>query len=51
MWTYCWATTMREANIQQPLMSNGFSNKHVPKETTEQQQKNGVLYAVRAQGL
>jgi hypothetical protein len=32
-------------------MSNGFSNKHVPMETTEQQQSNGVLYAVHAERL
>jgi NAD-dependent dihydropyrimidine dehydrogenase PreA subunit len=28
-----WVTTAREANIQEPLMSNGFANKHVHTET------------------
>jgi hypothetical protein len=25
----CWATISKEAAIQQPLLSNGFVNKHV----------------------
>jgi hypothetical protein len=37
MQTHCWATTARYENIQQPLLSNVFANKHVPKATTELQ--------------
>jgi hypothetical protein len=33
------------------VLSNGFSNKHVPTETNEQQQRNGVFCAVRTEML
>jgi hypothetical protein len=35
----------------QPLLSKGFSDNHVHMETIEQEQKNDVFYAVRAEGL
>jgi hypothetical protein len=36
MYTRCWATTAEEAANQQPLLSNGFSNKHVSTATITQ---------------
>jgi hypothetical protein len=50
MWTR-WATTARLPNIQQLLLSNGFSNKHVSMETIEQNQRNRVFYEVHAEDL
>jgi hypothetical protein len=41
----------RKQIINKLLRSNSFSNKHVPMETIEQQQKNGVSCAVRAEML
>jgi hypothetical protein len=35
----------------QPLMRNYFSNKHVAIKVIEQQQRNGVFFAVRAEML
>jgi hypothetical protein len=37
--------------MQEPLLNNGFSNKYVSIDTTEQQQKNRVFFAIRAEML
>jgi hypothetical protein len=42
---------IHKKQIQESLLSNGFSNKHVPIETIEQQQRNDVFCAVRDQML
>jgi hypothetical protein len=34
-----------------PLLDNAFANKHIPMETIEQQQRNGVFYEARAEML
>jgi hypothetical protein len=36
---------------QQPLLSNGFGNKHVSTATIAQQQWNGIFCALRAEVL
>jgi hypothetical protein len=42
---------MKEAFIQQPLLSKGSANKHVSTAKISLQQMNSILYFVRAQIL
>lgn len=52
MQTRCEATTAEYANIQQPLMSNGFINTHVLTATIElQKMRSGIFYAVHVEAL
>jgi hypothetical protein len=51
MQTRCEATTAKLATIQQPFLSNGSTNKHVSTATIAQQQRNDILFAIRAEML
>jgi hypothetical protein len=51
MQTRCWAMTAKKAAIQQPLLSDGFANKHVYIGTIAQQYWNGIFSAFHAKML
>jgi hypothetical protein len=48
MYIWCQAVTTKQANIQKPLMSNSFTNKHVSTARKDTRMRSSVFCAVHA---